>query len=225
MEKWFVKLKIPCRNSIEARSVSKLGKGWVNEEGIWRPKRSKELSYILGVMKGDGNIYKNRIQFRTIDEIFAKKFIYYLEQLGIHTYPVFIERRSLSNVDAGDVYCVFASHMLFANWYSNLSLDNLKTEVCEFPEEFICGFYESEGSIYDNQGYMRLRINNTDKDLLYLIYEFIRNLGFKPTFGEDKRVSRGNSKPCYYVNLSQKGAPFRFIEIINPSIKRCPRGT
>lgn len=223
---WFKKLDIPCRRTAEANAVKKVKNKWINNNGIWRPKQSKELSYILGVMKGDGNIYKKRIQFRTIDKIFAEKFAHYLHKIGIHSYPMFVEKRSINPnyKNSKDVYCIFASSMLFARWYNGLSLENLEEEVSDFLEEFLCGFYESEGTIYDNHGYLRITISSTDKGLLHFVYQSIRHLGFKPTFILNKRNYRPNHKICYRVTICKQKEVPKFIETINPCIKIKPKG-
>jgi len=224
---WFKKLKIPTRSTSLGNAVKHIDKTkWLKKSGVWRPISSSDLSYILGVMKGDGNIYKNKIQFRTIDKPFAEKFVYHFKRIGINTWPMLIEKRSLKNINRKDVYCIFASSLLFSKWYRSLTLEELKKEVDLYPIPFICGFYESEGTIYDNQGHLRIGIFNIDKELLNMVYDFICELDFTPTFGLNRRKLRvwKNEKICYQITLCKKQEVPKFINLINPCIKQVPRG-
>lgn len=117
--------------------------------------------------------------------------------------------------------------MLFVRWYKGLDIKGLKDEILNSSvKDFLCGFYESEGTIYDNHGYLRIGIFNINKELLNMVYDFICELDFTPTFGLNRRKLRvwKNEKICYQITLCKKQEVPKFINLINPCIKQVPRG-
>lgn len=119
----------------------------------FEPLPSRELSYVLGVLKGDGSVYKTRRHYK------KKKNIAYMLNLQVRDKPFAEEfARCLSVIfnksvkvltcdekqDRGIFYKVFLASKSFYEWY--YSSDIYKIALA-FPIEFVKGVYDSEGSL------------------------------------------------------------------------------
>jgi hypothetical protein len=203
---------------------------WMRKYGVARRSRSEvhmrkidlsmspNLAYILGVLKGDGNVIrvpsgKNRkwqVRLRTEAKKFVLSFKDALEKLDLNTY-MWTERSKSGNT----VYCVGSDSKMLVEWFLNLRLCDIK-EKLESPQliyAFVRGFYESEGCSFRNER----RMMNTDKLLVDMVVHLLEKVNFYPRVYVDD--SEWRKKPLYIIYISPKEAP-RFIELVNPCIKR-----
>lgn len=178
------------------KQLHKLGIPTRTEWALLHPNLtpSRELAYILGVLKGDGCVSKFKggrtwqyqIVLQVADRKFALAFKRALDKIDLHAKfdktiqrsPRYFGRR---------MYRVIARSKMFYNWYVSLSLANIEKTLTEksFVTSFIKGFYESEGyalkSKNKNAGNWfrcRIAIYNTDYDLLKLVKRLLERLGF-----------------------------------------------
>jgi len=177
----------------------------------------KVIAYILGVLSGDGWMgSQDRICLKNKSRHFAVSFMNALKQIGLNPcmYPIEEPPTKLVNKPfKGDK--VEASSKEFANWYSTLTLteieDSLNTDYLK--KAFIRGFYESEGSNFVEYPHVwGVSMGNTNKELIKLVEKLLRGLGFKFYLGE--------SEGLYSLRCRQRETVKRFIEEINPCIKR-----
>jgi len=130
---------------------------------------SPTLSYVLGVLKGDGFIARKRrglvVGLHQEDESFAESFRNALEKLNLNPYQYSPPSTNLIRVEANS--------KKFCKWYKGLG-SGFKEIACEHPKEFLKGFYESEGL----RGESEVAFRNTNKTLLRFVGELIGNLGF-----------------------------------------------
>jgi len=172
--------------------------------------KKKPLSYILGVLKGDGSIYveeKDTYEVRLSQKKrkFAKSFENALGEIGLNPNTwVYAER-----------YTTIAWRKNLVVWYNNLTLDDIRIfikEKEEYMEEFLRGFYESEGC-NGAYGYgWELAIYNSNKKLLKFVQEILKCLNF------DFHFSR-KTENLFQLRSYSKHQNKRFIEQISPVIK------
>lgn len=189
---------------------------------------SNNLAYILGVLKGDGCVYRTKIGYgvvlSVVDKLFAESFKENLTKIGLHPK---ISLRDKGNPRWKKQFAVLAYSKAFYYWYKNLTLEdieNLLVENKEFIREFIRGFYESEGCFsYWRKGMMyTLEIGVTDQELLKLVQRMARCLGF-----DFKMDARKQKKSKTFYRLRMRGrykAKFKsFFNTIKPCIKEWGR--
>jgi DNA endonuclease len=121
---------------------------------IFNIEPSKELSYVLGVLKGDGSVYKTHRRYKhrkhqiaymiclqVRDKPFAKEFACCLS-------IIFNKEVKVITCDEkqgrGIFFKVFLASKSFYNWYYNTNIFDI---ALIFPKEFIKGVYDSEGSL------------------------------------------------------------------------------
>jgi len=121
------------------------------------------------------------------------------------------------------LYYVIANSQIFYNWYTELSLNKLKKllDTKEKKNLFIRGFYESEGSLFKRKDKQyRISFSNTDGNLLKLIQNFLKEIGFIFHLnGPYKTIGLGR-KPHYELRISKQDQIKKFINITNPIIKK-----
>jgi intein-encoded DNA endonuclease-like protein len=190
----------------------------------------------LGVLLGDGHVgrctvssdkphvLRSRIRLKVCDYEFAASFYNALKKIGLRPHITFHRSKNPTWRDAYEVYAYSES---FYDWYTKLTLDDIKKIVKSSKEhmiEFIRGIYESEGSITERKGYPLLRvISNANLKLVELVKEIVEELGFQTTLiVDDSHHRRRGWSIIYHLNL-RGGMSTKFIETVNPVIKREPR--
>lgn len=205
---------------------------WMAKRGIPRRTRKEffhikpkleltpNLAYIVGVVLGDGNISGNRVTLAVTDEIFALSFKNALEKIGLHPHS-FVKKISVKNPNWKDQYVIRAKSKLFCNWVQSLTF----TEIHRLPDElfinFVRGFYESEGCFTLNGyfPYFALKMTNTNKELLAIIWDRLKRMGFSFKWHVDMDKGKPSSKDAYEIRLFKKDHVKGFFEAVNPCIK------
>jgi len=204
--RWMVKYDVPRRTPKNKRG----GKCFKFKERV--------LSYIFGVLLGDAYIYAKRyeryaIELRQKRIKFAKSFENALKEIGLNP-------RTFKDPYHKGFWITIAYSKKFCEFYRSLNLEDIKKIVMRNKEnmkEFIRGFYEAEGSNAKNekQREWSIVIVNTNYDIILLVKEILRKLGF-----EFNLYTRKENKRKVYVLFSGKSEQnHRFIETIKPVIK------
>lgn len=179
---------------------------------------SAELSYILGVIYGDGWVVvckksgNYRVGLHTVSLEFAQEFQKALETINLHTnlYP-------MRNKGFGtkQLYRVQAASRRFVDWWRNLSISEIEQLVTDNPTHFLRGFFDSEGS-FSTSG--QASLSNTNLDRLALVQRIGTKLQFsmhlhkymhaaQPTYGLKERLE-------YRLNLhGSKSEQDRFTNL------------
>ena len=173
---------------------------------------SPNLAYIVGALKGDGDIINNPkwrkygLRLRVSSKIFAQSFRKALQKQGLEPYMWFTE-----NPHKG-IWNVTADSQEFIIWYENLNLTEFLTTK-EMQISFLKGIYEAEGGYYYSS---YASIFNTDSALISLIESILfHDLGFVPSVYCSKK---GRKKPRYQIYIPTKETA-RFLALIKPCIK------
>jgi intein-encoded DNA endonuclease-like protein len=191
---------------------------------------SPELSYVLGVLKGDGYIINDTKQghysvvLETVSLEFAESFKYALQKLGFN--PCLRLRKSLNSpISKKLLWHVEAHSKLFINWYTGLNNVELSTIARMFPADFVRGFYESEGTYHygiDNRwkrlrGWIiptkRIQITNKTKELIMLVKKLLDSLGIPSSIYYVRQLG------MYRLQISRQKAVDDFLNIVRPCIK------
>jgi DNA endonuclease related to intein-encoded endonucleases len=220
---WFKKYDIPRRSKSQAIECN-----------LPEPKLdpSPELSYVLGVLLGDGFVSRRKsnhggfgysIGLHTTNLEFAQCFSNALSSLGLNPKIYFDGYTSSGNPR----YYVVAFSKKFYDWYRSLKptdiLKLLTNTKCKL--EFIRGFYESEGCYWRKK---MLFFANTNLQVIELVQRLLSEFNFK-TKVYVKMPKNPSQKPCYRLEIcgkgigkhgSRKAEIERFIRLVNPIIKR-----
>ncbi len=179
---------------------------------------SEDISYILGVILGDGWVYNKKhsysVNLDSIDRVFCEEFKMALKRIGLN--PCLIKKNR-------KVWRTTATSKLFYIWYKSLKTKDIKNIALMHPIKFVKGFYESEGclSLYKEKKhgyrYYNITIANTQKTLMNLTMKLLNQLNFHPTI--HKRNIEPPRKNIWAISIAkQKEVPI-FLEIIKPCIK------
>ncbi len=175
---------------------------------------SQDMSYLLGVLKGDGYVTKSGYQYhvclQSISKNFVSSFETSLKNIGLHPCKIYRDGRG--------IYHSVACSLQFVDFYKNLKLRDLKQLIIGYQRHFIRGLYESEGSLFikGQTNKFELVIVNSDLELLQIVkrYLFYKNIGSHI----GKRGVTVNYLQMYllriYINDIQN-----FLDLINPCIK------
>ncbi|AIF69161.1 hypothetical protein PAP_03710 [Palaeococcus pacificus DY20341] len=138
---------------------------------------SSALAYIIGVYFGDGSIlatgYKYRFRLKAIDKEFVEKSAEYLRKIGANPTRGYEENKSRSD----RWYVEVASKSLYK--FLKQPKEKLFDVAREYPEEFLKGFFDSEGTISWNRKHQSLFISasNYDLEVLELCRELLGTIG------------------------------------------------
>lgn len=172
---------------------------------------SSDLSYVLGVLKGDGYVSLDgyghyKIALNVISERFIKSFRAALLRIKLKPIRIFIDRRG--------TYWTTAQSKEFYYWYKDLDFSKLKKFIEGYELDFIRGFYEAEGNISKSRYTYKMRISNTNYEILNMISDYLTSIGIKNTI--HRYV---NSSGCIYYQLGVYKDAELFLSLIKPSIK------
>lgn len=187
---------------------------------------SPALGYVLGVLLGDGSVYVRKrksgkrtycVQLHVKDKEFAEKFAVALKEIGLNS--------SVPHLTSNGSYQVQAVSKNFYEWYKSLCLEDgspdlgkIRLVIKKFESQFVCGFYESEGSIgFHKSGKLRMRMGNRRGELLSMVQDILKCYGIKSCLcGPGKRN---------YFDLVVYGDERvnELLAIIKPCIKTRPR--
>ena len=193
---------------------------------------SRDLVYVLGVIKGDGcvHIKKNSrsgiTQLAQIRFDFAKTFEGALKNLGFNS-NTFIQTRVKTNYSDKPKprFVTYGYSYKFARWYKQLSLGDIEkilSNNLEYIRAFIRGFYESEGTngIYlreNNRTSWTVNIRGTNGELFDLLERLLTKLGYN--FKRFYLHRGGTWKPIHLLSSGNREQNYRFINEIKPCIK------
>lgn len=182
------------------------------------PHPGPTLAYVLGVLLGDGSVHKNRtsrgsysyrVSLYVKSKVFAEEFARALPKIGLN--PTYFY--ALKN----EYYRVEAVNGGFYEWYKSLALEQIRSMILGFEDEFIRGFYESEGSIgNDPSGSLRIQITNKRGELLFMIQNILNDWGIKSWVC-------GPYHTYFRLHIATNKRVQKFLQITKPCIKTEPK--
>lgn len=173
---------------------------------------SSTLSYIFGVLVGDGTVTRKQpyqVLLKVNDFPFAESFSKALRDIGLH---------SLLRQYGGRWYG-YASSKIFCDWYHSLSFEDITKIAEQYPIDFVRGFYESEGcvSIDKRKKLWALDMTQKNQEQLNLVKKLIESIGVHvgKTLLRQDGVGR--------FNIYRQTDVYKFLNLIRPCIKTKPR--
>jgi len=188
---------------------------------------SPELAYILGVIDGDGCVSGyDRIDLVTKDKVFAEEFAKALKAIGLRASVV---ERHFWNRDLKRQYhgwqC-YAHSVVFVRWYRSLTQEQKEGIAKQFPEQYLKGFFESEGTYtIGADGSAHVHFSNLDYELLVMVQKLLTLLGHESRIYGSKHRGQftGREVTEYMLNLlGSSEEKHEFIKRIKPVIKNRP---
>jgi len=188
---------------------------------------SPELAYILGVLDGDGYVSGCiQIALGVKDEVFAQEFANALQAIGLRAkvrkYDYWVknlkrqEHRWVCNVNS----------VVFVRWYKGLTQERKEGIAKQFPEEYLKGMFESEGSYNINpDGSAYVWFSNFDYNLLLMVQRLLTMLGYESKIYKSRHKSRFSGREVTEYKLGLLGSSkekYEFIKRIKPVIKNQP---
>jgi len=176
---------------------------------------SKDLAYILGILKSDGSVYETGysrvIKLVTADRNLARAFVNALRNIGLNPGVGVYIRRDRKR----PYYVVRAFSSAFFEWYQRLNLEDIMRLLASdnLRRAFIRGFFDGDGSLtYDppRRKYM-VAFYNTRKDLIKIVKAVLLELGFESTVWE-RRTPKG--KPYYHLHIFGKEKVLDFVRSV-----------
>lgn len=207
---WFQKLHIQHRSNLQ--------------EVLFEP--SPALSYVIGVILGDGCVYHNKsrnnqwtIRLQVTDRVFAEHFRDAIKLVGINCNVLTVKSH---NPKWSDKYLAYSDSRTFGEWWTNTGRIGAAEFAAQFPDSFVRGFYEAEGTIKNHRGRLELSICNTDGSLMKLVRSIIpQSIRCSLLqFGPYKPGTKARWDLCINNQLDIK----RFLAWTLPCMKTSPRG-
>jgi len=189
-------------------------------------KMTKNLAYLVGLLKGDGCVTHNgasfRICFDNTNQTLANNCLNSLKEIGLH--PFVYDIIPYNGIGKKKIYKVVANSKKFYEWYKKLTLQDLKKSLNtkEKTIGFLKGFYEAEGSISTSRNTVTISISNTDLKLLKVVKILLEQLDlYFRLNGPYKNNGLGGykAKLIYRVLTSSRENVFSFINLVKPSAK------
>lgn len=215
---WTVRSNL-LKNKIKLRTCSEFHR-WKGSGNQLEPNLSDSstLSYILGVLLGDGWLYnyKNNyfIGLDTKDYSFNKSFYDSLKMINLNP--------NIFGIRKGKYWRTLASSKIFYWWFRELKPRDIENVASKYPLQFLKGFYESEGCLsinHDkryNKNYFILIMVSMDKNTMNLVKLLMERLSFHPRINLRKYK---NFKPLWRLHLGIQEEIKSFIKKIKPCIK------
>lgn len=189
----------------------------------WRTKMvnlptamNKNLAYFIGVICGDGHIHKDYYRVEVgfgFDDTEYRLYILELVEKIFNKKPfVALLGRGVGVIVTSKLIYRFLTEIigLQRGRKVNLSLPKVFNNDRKYLENFICGFFDTDGTIYLKRGRKSpyIRITQKSKYILIEIKEFLESKGMKCYIGMDKRTG------IYDLSIYEKNSVFKFIQII-----------
>lgn len=212
--------RILDKNDIEVRSIC---------NSIDELKLSDKVlySYITSVLACDGSVFKSDtdkytqyiVTLNAKDYDFVRQYAEKAREFGFYVYTYEIEKEG-DNVS--NQLTAKSHHKEFYQHWKSLTPDD-KMSICRSSREakiqFLKGAYESEGSIWESPNLV-VEISNEQDWVIECILESARDLGFDFGVKSRKPTKSGYMEKAF---LSTRSEVKRFIDTIDPCIKRSPR--
>lgn len=174
------------------------------------------LTYLLGVLKGDGCVCRNRFLLQQTRYEFAISVEKALRSVNLNPNTSSSIQITSFTPRGVLIYRTSACSKVFAEWCRLLSLQDLRKMIknSALAKEFIRGFYESEGTSgkYRGSGWT-IGMCGKDRDLILFVQETLVGLGFNFKLGYSSK------KDFYRIRSHRHEQNSRFIEEIKPCIK------
>jgi len=190
-------------------------------------KPSPELSYILGVIAGDGCVSScGHIVLVTKDYAFAEEFEKALKAIGLRAKVTEENYWHKYMKQYFHSWVSYANSVVFARWYGSLTQDQIEKIASLFPWEYLKGFFESEGSYtITPNGSASIRFSNSAYDLLLMVQRLLTLLGHNSNIYERKFKTQFTDHEVTEYSLNLLGSSEKkheFIKKLNPVIKNQP---
>lgn len=191
-------------------------------------KKNTSFYYILGVILGDGYLYKGNgeyvIGLSVIDLDFIKKFRNNLKLwCGLNAK---IKKVKSNTCVKGYEYRMRLYSKKVYDYINRFNKHPIITNKKDKKKNLITGLYDSEGSIYlkkqkyKNENFYwnkNIYFDNTNLNIIHLVASYLKDNGIRHSINSYKMKS-GNK--CYKIRIASRDGIIQFYNLIRFSIKR-----
>jgi len=208
-------------------------------------KPSPELSYLTGVMFGDGSMYyrpeKKKATYRSGPTGYIRlcaKSQEFVEAFNRCACRLKGREKPLVIYKSNGLFCVSVSSKVLYDFFKERNITKFRPVIEEFPADFIRGLFDSEGSVSfryrDKKAWgkslasyrtldKRIKISNTNLQLLRYAQGLLREFDINSTITIDTKKGSEigkyfTRKHCYCLAIWDKLGILRFIEKIGTNI-------
>ncbi len=192
----------------------------VNTKPIKNLEITDELSYILGVINGDGHVSQRRIILSAIDKDFVQTFQKHLEKWTCYKTRLYSRLIKLDNkIKKRKLQWVcYLDSIEIEKFVKNF--DYNKIDQDSYKINFLRGFFDSEGSFSKDY---ELIVYNTNYNKLKRVSNYLSDLGLNSRI-KGYTVKNINYKPISYYYLKVIGeSRYSFYQKIGFNIHRKQR--
>jgi hypothetical protein len=190
----------------------------------YRPnlKPSSSLSYVIGVILGDGNLYASKqanygVNLPSIIDLdFAEEYSRQVSTILGRNQPYSIG--NTKGWHGRHSYRVQASSKILYEFLKNKELNSLKPLLESYPAEFIRGFFDSEGGAYFRKQHkhgilVQVGVTNNNLSILRYIQQLLHE-----RFSIISSISKDGKS--YKLRICQQKAIVEYAQHIGFSIRR-----
>ena len=173
--------------------------------------RDKKLrAYTIGLALGDGNLSNpNRRAVRlriTCDQQYPKLLRHVaksLQRLFPNNAVNIVNRQSCADVS---VYSNHLPKLLEWRWdggpkdKQNVAVPSWIKQNTVYTKECLRGLLQTDGSLYNDRGYLMINFVNTCKNLAHDVLSMMRSIGYSPTM---QKLKQANKKIKHTIRLSK----------------------
>ncbi len=180
----------------------------------------KLQAYIIGIALGDGNLSNPNGRAVRLRVTCDKKYPMLIEHV-IKALRLLLPRNRVNTVNRRgcvdvSVYSNALTELLGWQWdkgpkdSQNVGVPSWIKEDSNYLKECLRGLLQTDGSLYNDRGYVMINFVNTGTVLANDVFSMIQTLGYSPNM---QKLKQGNGKIKHTIRLA-KNAP-QFIQTIN----------
>lgn len=179
----------------------------------------KLQAYIIGVALGDGNLSNPNRRAVRLRITCDKKYPLLIKHIKSRISLLLPENKVSTTNRKGCIdISVYSNHLKKLLWKwnkgpkdaQNVSVPKWISKKSEYAKEALRGLLQTDGSIYQDRGYVVVNFVSTTPALSNDVFDMIKNLGYQPNI---QRLTQKNGKIKHTIRISKNTE--KFIEEIN----------
>ena len=203
-------IRIVGKNKIIMRSPNIISHGkFLVYTGLNTPRspNSGDFLEILGIILGDGHLFKNK-PICIVTSTRIERAYYYFNLFRHYVEWIYVTKHPKRRENWSDEYYVVFRSREIVNKVRNIITGKLNISFFSHQEalKFLRGCLLTEGSViyYDNGKLREIKFSNSDIVFIKYVVNALRLLGIKYHVTIDNRVDNKHKRRCYYVRIYGK---------------------
>lgn len=192
-----------------------LGFNWIMSQYKRLDPNKKLQAYIIGVALGDGNLSNPNGRAVRLRVTCDKKYPILLHHIASSMQKLFPDNKvSLINRKVAmdvSIYSNQLTNLLGYTWsggpknFQNVGIPIWIKKSFDYTKECLRGLFQTDGSIYNDRGYVMINFTNTDLRLVADVFEMMTGMGYQPNI---QKIKRMHCKMRYTIRLCKNASAF-----------------